>query len=65
MGKGWTLDKEGTTCEMWRRTSGWIGNVRNQKEENKEEGEVEEEGEEEKEEEDRGDGLGMPPARRP
>ena len=44
---------------MWRRTSGWIGNVRNQKEENKEEGE------EEEEEEDRGDGLGMPPARRP
>ena len=60
------MDKEGITCEMWRRTSGWIGNVRNQKEENKEEGEVEEEGEEEKEEEeDRGDGLGMPPARRP
>ena len=52
------MDKEGTTCEMWRRTSGWIGNVRNQKEENKEEGE-------EEEEEDRGDGLGMPPARRP
>ena len=57
------MDKEGTTCEMWRRTSGWIGNVRNQKEENKEEGEEEEE--EKEEEEDRGDGLGMPPARRP
>ena len=56
------MDKEGTTCEMWRRTSGWIGNVRNQKEENKEEVEEEEEEEEEK---DRGDGLGMPPARRP
>ena len=61
------MDKEGTTCEMWRRTSGWIGNVRNQKEENKEEGKGKEEKEEkeEEEEEDRGDGLGMPPARRP
>ena len=55
------MDKEGTTCEMWRRTSGWIENVRNQKEESKQQEEVEEE----EEEEDRGDGLGMPPARRP
>ena len=59
------MDKEGTTCEMWGRTSGWIGNVRNQKEENKEEGKGKEEKEEKEEEEDRGDGLGMPPARRP